>query len=93
MLFFFVHVFVYASVTLLNDRYYAHDFAMKALEYGNDSDRAGKRKVCSCAFTFNFLHMPPNGDTTKCQVQKWQNLGFSTARVRQNKLIKTKVGM
>ena len=44
----------------------APDFAVKALEYRNDFDTVGYRKVCSCAPCFNFLRLPPTGDTTKC---------------------------
>jgi len=48
-------------ITRLNDRDCAHDFAMNAFEYRNDFDAVGFGKVCSCALTFIFLHMPPDG--------------------------------
>jgi len=59
-----VEFFVCVSITLLNNRVFAHDFALKALEYRNDFDTFGSGKVCSCAPIFNFLCMPPIGDTT-----------------------------
>ena len=46
---FFVCLSVCLSVTLLNVRVCAPDFAMKALEYRNYFDAVGYGKVCSCA--------------------------------------------
>jgi len=46
---FFVWLSVCLSVTLLDVRDCAPDFAMKALEYRNDFDAVGQGKVYSCA--------------------------------------------
>jgi len=61
------------SVTLLNVRDCAPDFAMQALEYRNDFDVIGK--VCSCATVFNFLILLPIGDNTKCRSPKMAKIG------------------
>jgi len=58
------------SVTLLNVRVCAPDFAMKALEYRNDFDTVGQGKVCSCApcSTFSDCHQlatPQNAEVQK----------------------------
>ena len=50
----FVCLSVSLSVTLLNVRVCAPDFAMKALEYRNDFDAVGYRKVCSYAPVLKF---------------------------------------
>ena len=66
------------SVTLLNIRDCAPDFAMKALQYRNDLDAIAWGKVCSCASVFNFLRLLPSGNTTKCWSPKnGKILGFS----------------
>jgi len=81
------------SVTLLNVRDCAPDFAMKALEYRNDLDIVGEGKACSCAPAFNFLRLPPTGDTTKCRSLKTAKFrGFRRQR-RQNEPIETKFDM
>jgi len=80
-----VCLFVCLFVTLLNTRDYAPngDFAVKALEYGNDFDAVEYGKVSSYAPMFIFLRLPPAGDTTKCRsTKKWQKLGvFCCLRV------------
>jgi len=63
-------LFVCLSVTLLNVKVCAPDFAMKAFEYRNDLDTVGQWKVCSCALVFSFLKLLPIGDTTKCRSPK-----------------------
>ena len=63
------------SVTLLNVRVCAPDFAMKALEYRNSFDAIGQGKVCSCAPVFNFVGLWPAGDNTKCQSPKEAKIG------------------
>ena len=72
-----IFVCVHLSITILNDRIYVQDFAMKPLEYKNNFDTVGWEKVCSCLSKFNFLHVPPNGDITKCsEVQNGKIWGF-----------------
>jgi len=66
----FVCLFVCLSVTLLNVRVCAPNFAMKALEYRNDFDAVRQGKVCSCAPVLNFLRLMPIGDITKCRSPK-----------------------
>ena len=51
--------FVCLSVTLWNDIACANDFVQMSLEYRNDFDVVGERKVCSCAPAFDFLRSPP----------------------------------
>ena len=76
--FFFVCLSVCLSVTLLNVRDCAPDFAMKALEFRNSVDAVGYGKVCGCAPVFNFLRLLPIGVTTKCRIPKnGKNWGFS----------------
>jgi len=71
-------LFVCLSITLLNVRVCASDFAMKALEYRNDFDAIGYGKVCSCAPMFHFLRLLLVGDNTKCRSSKnGQNCFFS----------------
>ena len=78
---FFVGLSVCLSVTLLNVRDCAPDFAMKALEYRKDFDAVGQAKVCRCALMLNFLRLMTIGDITKCRspknVKKRQKLVFS----------------
>jgi len=38
----------------------------KAFEYGNAFDTIGKRNVCSCVLTFNFVSMQLGGATMEC---------------------------
>ena len=64
------------SVTLLNVRVCAPDFTMKALEYRNNSDAIGYRKVCSCAPVLNFLRLMTIGDITKCRSPKNREIVF-----------------
>ena len=66
----FFCLFFCLSVTLLNVRVCAPDFALKALEYRNDFDAVGYGKVCSCAPALNFLRFMPIGDITKCRSPK-----------------------
>ena len=79
-------------VTLLNVRYCAPDFAMKALEYRNDLiplDR-GRFAVVHLCSTFSDccqLATPLNAE-----VQKTQKLRIFANRVRQNKPIEAKFG-
>ena len=55
---------------LLNDNISVHDFVLKGFKYKYNFDTIGQWKVCSCASAFNFLHMLPNGYTTKHQRPK-----------------------
>jgi len=57
------------SVTLLNDRVHAYDFAIKPLEYRNGFATVDMGRF-ACALSFNFLRSPPTGDITKCQSSK-----------------------
>jgi len=50
------------------------------------TDTVGWGKVCSCATTFNFLHMPPQlVKPQNTKFKKWQNLRFTTTWVLLNK--------
>ena len=69
---FFVCMSVCLSVTLLNVRVCAPDFAMKALEYRNDFDAGGWGKVCSCLPMLNFLRLMPIATSLNAKVQKRQ---------------------
>jgi len=90
------------SVTLLNVRDCAPDFAMKPLEYRNDFDAFGYGKVCCCACVFNFLRLQLTNSTFSdcCQlatplnaeVQKTAKIVFFTNRGRPDKPIETKFG-
>jgi len=73
------------SVTLLNDRVCAHNFATKALKYRNNFDTVGLGlKVCSCALAVN---------TTKRRSPKTGKIwGHFASRGRENKLIETEFG-
>jgi len=53
------------SVTLLKVRNCAPDFDVKALGYRNYFDTFAQGKLCSSAPVFNFLRLPPTGDTIK----------------------------
>jgi len=59
-------------VTLGNVRVCAYDFAMKVgAQKWFYTARQGK--VCNCAPVFDFLRLPPTGDTTKClSLNKYQ---------------------
>ena len=81
--------FVCLSVTLLNVRDCAPNFAMKALECRNDFHAIGWEKVCSSPHVFNFLRLLPIGNTTKCRSPKMAKIGVFAATGRQNKPIET----
>jgi len=62
------------SITLLNVRDCAPDFAMKALEYRNDFGAVGQGKVCSCAHSCStFSDCCQLKTPLNAKVQKRQN--------------------
>ena len=64
---FFVCLFVTLSVTLLNVRHCAPDFAMKPLEYRNDFDTLGRGRFVVVHPCSSFSDC----DTTKCRSSKY----------------------
>ena len=70
---FFVCLSVCLSITLLNVRVCAADFAMKAMEYRNDFNADGYGKVCSCA--------PCSTFSDCCQLATSLNVVQKTAKI------------
>jgi len=70
----------------------AHYFAMKTSSIETILILLDRGRFVAVQLHSTFFIMLRTGTLQNAKIQKWQNLGFSAARVWQNKLIKTKFG-